>query len=90
MFFVCLRTGRYANSEAAITHLDMFAARFGDRLVQCTERHRLVVYGNPTPELRAKLRAMLPAGGSSDSQNATQEIVEGGTYSSLIGGFSRL
>ncbi len=90
IFFGRLCTGRYANSEAAVAHLDMFAARFGDRLFQCTRRQRLVVYGNPTPELRAKLLATLPVGGSSDAQNAMEEIVEGGTYSSLIGGFSRL
>jgi quinol monooxygenase YgiN len=46
---------RYANSDAAITHLVKFAAAFGDRYARLVERKRVVVFGEPNDALRILL-----------------------------------
>jgi quinol monooxygenase YgiN len=43
---------RYANSEAALTHLKNFTARFGERYSALVERRRFVFFGAPGDELR--------------------------------------
>ena len=84
---------RYASSDAAIAHLEMFSREFGDRLMQCMERQHINIYGDPSDELRAKLDATLPVGGgSAPAENAAARGVVGGgqAYLSRPGGFSRL
>jgi quinol monooxygenase YgiN len=43
---------RYTNSEAALTHLKNFTARFGERYSALVERRRFVFFGMPSTELR--------------------------------------
>ena len=46
---------RYADSVAALAHLQEFRKKFGDRFSIMVERTEFTVYGNPTDELRGLL-----------------------------------
>jgi quinol monooxygenase YgiN len=46
---------RYADSEAALRHLRTFGERFAGRFSALVERRRVLVFGDPAPELRAVL-----------------------------------
>jgi quinol monooxygenase YgiN len=46
---------RYADSAAAVAHLQRFAAEFGARFQGMVERKRFTVAGNPSTELRRLL-----------------------------------
>jgi quinol monooxygenase YgiN len=46
---------RYADSAAALTHLQVFAEKFAKRFQNLAERKSFVVFGNPTAELMATL-----------------------------------
>lgn len=42
-------------ASAALTHLRTFGERFAGRFAAVVERQRVVVYGDPCPDLRAAL-----------------------------------
>ncbi len=46
---------QYADSEAALAHLQKFAAKFGARFSSMVDRMRFTVYGTPSAELKALL-----------------------------------
>ena len=46
---------RYANSTAAVAHLQKFGKQFSGRFLAMVDRTRFTVYGNPNDELRALL-----------------------------------
>jgi hypothetical protein len=46
---------RYANSDAANAHLHIFLNMFADRFLRMVRRTRFLVFGHPTPELKAML-----------------------------------
>jgi quinol monooxygenase YgiN len=46
---------RYESCEAAMSHLQNFAARFGQRYASLVERRRFLVVGEPSDELRLLL-----------------------------------
>jgi quinol monooxygenase YgiN len=46
---------RYEDSDAAVAHLRIFAATFGERYASMVERKRFVVFGDPSDELRTLL-----------------------------------
>ena len=46
---------RYADSTAALTHLEIFAKKFAEPFQDMVERKRFVVFGYPTAELKAAL-----------------------------------
>ena len=46
---------RYADSDAVMTHLGNFGAKFAERFLACYEPSSLSVYGNPSAEARAVL-----------------------------------
>ena len=46
---------RYANSTAALTHLEIFAKKFAKPFQDMVERKCFVVFGYPTAELKAAL-----------------------------------
>ena len=46
---------RYANSTAALTHLEIFAKKFATPFQDMVERKFFVVFGYPTAELKAAL-----------------------------------
>lgn len=46
---------RYADSAAALAHLQNFASKFAERFSSMVERKHFTVYGNPSPELKALL-----------------------------------
>jgi len=46
---------RYADSTAALAHLQMFEKRFSLRFRSMVERRRFSVFGTPTDELKALL-----------------------------------
>ena len=46
---------RYADSAAALAHLETFARRFGRRFAALVERRRFTVLGQPSEGLRAVL-----------------------------------
>jgi len=46
---------RYANSDAANAHLQIFMNTFADRFQRMVERTRFLVFGCPTTELKATL-----------------------------------
>lgn len=52
---VCHLHERYADSEAALTHLGNFTAHFVDRFLQCFQPTGLAVYGEPNDEARSAL-----------------------------------
>jgi quinol monooxygenase YgiN len=46
---------RYADSAAAVAHLQEFRQKFGQRFSSMVERTKFTVYGNPSDELRELL-----------------------------------
>src|ERR1700730_4023269 len=46
---------RYADSAAAVVHLEEFAKRFADRFIAMVERKSFTVFGYPSAELKAVL-----------------------------------
>ncbi len=46
---------RYADSAAALVHLENFGKNFGARFIASMEPTRLSVYGNPTDQLTKEL-----------------------------------
>jgi quinol monooxygenase YgiN len=46
---------RYADSAAAVAHLEAFAKRFSDRFSAMVERKAFTVFGYPSAELKAVL-----------------------------------
>lgn len=48
---------RYADSAAAMTHLSSFLEKFADRLLACVEPSRMIVYGDPSEEVKETLAA---------------------------------
>jgi quinol monooxygenase YgiN len=46
---------RYADSAAALAHLQAFGQKFGERFLRMVERTRFTVYGTPSDELRGVL-----------------------------------
>ncbi len=48
---------RYADSAATMTHLASFGENFADRFLAAVAPTRLVVYGNPSAEVREALAA---------------------------------
>jgi quinol monooxygenase YgiN len=46
---------RYADSAAALAHLQTFGQKFGERFLRMVERTRFTVYGTPSDELRGVL-----------------------------------
>lgn len=46
---------RYADSAAAVVHLEEFAKRFASRFMGMVERKRFTVFGYPSAELKAVL-----------------------------------
>jgi quinol monooxygenase YgiN len=46
---------RYADSAAALAHLEAFAKRFADRFSAMVERKTFTVFGYPSTELKAVL-----------------------------------
>ena len=50
---------RYVDSAAVLTHAETFAA-FSERFLSIVEPTRLVVYGEPSAEVRAGLKAFDP------------------------------
>ncbi len=46
---------RYADSAAALGHLQMFEERFGRRFAGMVVRRRFAVYGTPSAELKSRL-----------------------------------
>lgn len=49
---------RYADSEAALTHLQNFEKKFAQRFLGLVDRLRLTVYGTPSAELKGVLDAL--------------------------------
>ncbi len=52
---VCHIQDRYADSDAAMTHLGNFGSGFAERFLQCFELTGFFVYGEPSDEVRAVL-----------------------------------
>jgi quinol monooxygenase YgiN len=48
---------RYADSAATMTHLASFGENFADRFLAAVAPTRIVVYGNPSAEVREALAA---------------------------------
>lgn len=46
---------RYADSAAAMVHIDSFGAHFAERFLACFEPAGLAVYGEPSAEVRVAL-----------------------------------
>jgi quinol monooxygenase YgiN len=46
---------RYANSAAALAHLENFVVQFGERYSALVERERFTVFGEPSDDLRRLL-----------------------------------
>ena len=51
----CHINERYADSDAALTHLGGFGAKFADRFLGCVTPTSIDVYGSSSDELRAAL-----------------------------------
>lgn len=51
----CHINERYSDSEAVITHLDNFGAKFADRFLACFEPTSLSVYGEPSAQAKTAL-----------------------------------
>lgn len=43
---------RYADSAAAVAHLQAFGKKYGERFVNMVDRKRFTVFGSPSNELR--------------------------------------
>lgn len=56
----CHMCERYADSAAMMTHLAAFGENFVDRLLAAVAPTRLVVYGNPSAEVREALAGFGP------------------------------
>ena len=54
----CHINERYADSDAALTHIANFGANFAPRFMGCFEPTAFVVYGNPTDAVKGALAAM--------------------------------
>jgi len=52
---------RYANSEQALAHMAAFGQQFGSRFMALLKPVSVVVYGNPSAELRSALEGLSPA-----------------------------
>jgi len=52
---------RYADSDAALTHLGTFGAKYAERFLVCVSPTRLVVYGNPDNRAKEALAGFGPA-----------------------------
>ncbi len=46
---------RYEDSDAAVAHLQIFTAIFGERYATMVDRKRFAVFGDPSDELRTLL-----------------------------------
>jgi quinol monooxygenase YgiN len=46
---------RYADSAATMVHLGNFGAKFAERLLACVDPTRMMVYGDPSAEVRSAL-----------------------------------
>jgi quinol monooxygenase YgiN len=46
---------RYANCDAAVSHLRNFQKRFGESFGRLVKRHRFIVFGTPNDELKGML-----------------------------------
>lgn len=51
----CHINERYADSTAVMIHHGNFGAKFAERFVECFEPIKLLVYGDPSAEVRAAL-----------------------------------
>jgi len=51
---------RYIDSAAAVAHLQTFGAKFGRQFAAMVERKQFMVFGSPSPELRAILDQFQP------------------------------
>ena len=51
---------RYADSAAAMIHAGTFGAKYAARFLEVLQPVRLVLYGSPSPELRAALAGFGP------------------------------
>ncbi len=49
---------RYADSAAAMVHLGNFGAKFAERFLACVDPVRLMVYGDPSAEVRGALAGL--------------------------------
>jgi quinol monooxygenase YgiN len=49
---------RYADSAAALAHLEVFAERFANRLSAMVERNAFTVFGYPSSELKCSTDSM--------------------------------
>lgn len=46
---------RYANSSAAVSHLVLFAEKYGERFASMVERKQFLVFGRPSDALKSLL-----------------------------------
>ena len=46
---------RYADSAATMVHLGNFGAKFAERFLACLDPARMIVYGDPSAEVRSAL-----------------------------------
>ena len=51
---------RYADSAAVMTHLGNFGSKFAERFLDALQPTRLMVYGQPSNEVRAALAGLNP------------------------------
>jgi quinol monooxygenase YgiN len=49
---------RYADSAATMVHLGNFGAKFAERFLACVDPARLMVYGDPSEEVRGALAGL--------------------------------
>ena len=49
---------RYADSAATMVHLGNFGAKFAERFLGCVDPQRLMVYGDPSAEVRGALAGL--------------------------------
>ncbi len=49
---------RYADSAATMVHLGNFGAKFAERFLACVDPARLMVYGDPSAEVRGALAGL--------------------------------
>ncbi len=49
---------RYADSAATMVHLGTFGAKFAERFLACVDPARLMVYGDPSAEVRGALAGL--------------------------------
>ena len=49
---------RYADSAATMVHLGNFGAKFAERFLACVDPARLMVYGDPSAEVRNALAGL--------------------------------